>query len=88
MSNLVEQCSANFEALAKVYNRMHCPKLPMDVMYRREELCRKRMTEAYMLYAYLELGSRYGIKNYQVIVALVLLFILNVKRQSLHLFLL
>jgi hypothetical protein len=88
LSNLVEQCSANFEALAKVYNRMHCPKLPMDVIYRREELCRKRMTGAYMLYAYLELGSRYGIKNYQVIVALVLLFILNVKRQSLHLFLL
>ena len=46
---------------------MQCPKLPMEVMYRREELFRKRMTEAYMLYAYLELGSRYGIKNYQVI---------------------
>ena len=38
LTNLVEQCSANFEALAKVYNRQHNMKLPMDVMGRRDEL--------------------------------------------------
>ena len=65
--NLVEQCSANFEALAKVYNRQHNMKLPTGVMGRRDELYRKRMTEAYILYAYLELGSRYCVPNYQVI---------------------
>ena len=67
LTNLMEQCSANFEALAKVYNRQHNMKLPTDVMGRRDELYRKRMTEAYILYAYLELGSRYCVPNYQVI---------------------
>ena len=66
MVSLVESCSVNFESLSKVYNRVHNSKLPTDMMQRREEMCRKRMTEAFFLYAYLELGQRYCIPNYQV----------------------
>ena len=63
----IEVCSANFEGMSTVYNRIHNRKLPSDLMPRRLELCRKRMTDAYMLYVYLELGQRYCIPNYQVI---------------------
>ena len=51
-----------------MYNRLHNARLNTDLMLRRIELCRKRMTEAWFLYTYLELGQRYGIKNYQIIV--------------------
>ena len=63
----VELCSVNFEGMSSVYNRLHNSKLPSDTMPRRIELCRKRMTEAYFLFIYLELGQRYCIPNYQVI---------------------
>ena len=63
----IEICSVNFEGMSEVYNRTHNRKLPSDLMLKRVELCRKRMTEAYFLYTYLELGQRYGISNYQVI---------------------
>ena len=63
----VELCSVNFEGMSSVYNRLHNRKLPNDTMPRRIELCRKRMTEAYFLFIYLELGQRYCIPNYQVI---------------------
>ena len=63
----IELCSVNFEGMAAVYNRIHNRKLPADLMPKRTELCRKRMTDAYMLYVYLELGQRYCIPNYQVI---------------------
>ena len=63
----VELCSVNFEGMSSVYNRIHNRKLPSDTMPRRIELCRKRMTEAYFLFIYLEMGQRYCIPNYQVI---------------------
>ena len=63
----IELCSVNFEGMSSVYNRVHNRKLPSDMMPRRIELCRKRMTEAYFLYIYLEMGQRYCIPNYQVI---------------------
>ena len=63
----VEACSVNFEGMSEVYNRIHNRKLPSDMMPKRLELCRKRMTEAYCLFIYLELGQRYCIPNYQVI---------------------
>ena len=37
------------------------------MMPKRIELCRKRMTEAYFLFVYLEIGQWYCIPNYQVI---------------------
>ena len=69
MVSQIEINSDNFEGLSKVYNRFHNQRLPMELMKRREDLCRKRMTEAYFLflYVYLELGQRYSIPNYQVI---------------------
>ena len=62
-----EVCSVNFEGMSTVYNRIHNRKLPSDLMPQRIELYRKRLTDAYMLYVYLELGQRYCISNYQVI---------------------
>ena len=39
----------------------------MDVIQKRTMIDRRRITHAYFLYTYLELGARYGIIDYQVI---------------------
>ena len=67
LAAMIETCSANFEGLSTVYNRIHNRKLPTDLMPKRVELYRQRMTDAYMLFIYLELGQRYGVPNFQVI---------------------
>ena len=46
---------------------MHNHRLPTATSAKREDLCRKRMTDAYMTYVYLEFAQRYGIRNYQVV---------------------
>jgi hypothetical protein len=53
--------NATFESLSKVYNNLHFVNLPTDVMQYRLEIQRKRITEAIFLFAYLELGQRYGL---------------------------
>ena len=53
--------NASFESLAKIYNNLHFVNLPDDVMMRRVEVHRKRIAEAIFLFAYLELGQRYGL---------------------------
>ena len=53
--------NASFESLAQVYNNMHFVNLPTDVMLRREEIHRKRIADAVILFGFLELGQRYGI---------------------------
>lgn len=53
--------NATFESLAKIYNNLHFVNLPTDVMLHRVEVQRKRITEAIFLFAYLELGQRYGL---------------------------
>ena len=67
ISYTVEINSDNFEGLAKLYNRMHNHRLPTATSAKREDLCRKRMTDAYMTYVYQEFAQRYGIRNYQVV---------------------
>ena len=67
ISYTVEINSDNFEGLAKLYNQMHNHRLPTATSAKREDLCRKRMTDAYMTYVYLEFAQRYGIRNYQVV---------------------
>ena len=67
LADTIELCSVNFEGMSSVYNRTHNRRLPSDLMPRRLELFRKRMTEAYFLFIYLELGQRYAIPNFQVI---------------------
>ena len=63
----IELCSSNFESLSKVCNRLHNRRLPIEMMNRREDLCRKRMADAYFTYAYLELSQTFSISNYQII---------------------
>ena len=46
---------------------MHNQRLPTATSAKREDLCCKRMTDAYMTYVYLEFAQRYGIRNYQVV---------------------
>ena len=53
--------NASFESLAKIFNNLHFVNLPDDVMLRRVEINRKRIAEAIFLFAYLELGQRYGV---------------------------
>ena len=53
--------NASFESLAKIYNNLHFVNLPDDVMARRVEVHRKRIAEAIFIFAYLELGQRYGL---------------------------
>ena len=67
ISYTVEMNSDNFEGLAKLYNQMHNHRLPTATSAKREDLCRKRMTDAYMTYVYQEFAQRYGIRNYQVV---------------------
>ena len=63
----VEINSDAFEGLAKVYNRLHNNRLPTATADRRVEVHRKRLTDAYFLFIYLELSQRYGVENYQII---------------------
>jgi hypothetical protein len=63
----VQICNDNFEALSKKYSLLHNRRLPRDVQSKRLDATRKRIADAYFLYAYLELGQRYHIPNYQVI---------------------
>ena len=53
--------NASFESLANVYNNLHFVNLPMDVMLRRVEIHRKRISEVVVLFSFLELGQQYGI---------------------------
>ena len=48
ISYTVEINSDNFEGLAKLYNRMHNHRLPTATSAKKEDLCRKRMTDAHM----------------------------------------
>ena len=63
----VQRQNITFESEAEVFNSYHIGKLPFDVMERRKELDRRRIADAYYLITYLEMGSRYGLKDYQVI---------------------
>ena len=67
ISASVEINSDAFEGLAKVYNRLHSNRLPTSTADRRIEVHRKRLTDAYFLFIYLELSQRYGVENYQII---------------------
>ena len=53
--------NASFESLAKVYNNLHFVNLQTDVMLRRIEVNKKRIADGVFLFAYLELGQRYGL---------------------------
>ena len=44
-----------------MYNNLHFVNLPTDVMLRRIEVNRKRIADGVFLFAYLELGQRYGL---------------------------
>ena len=47
--------NASFESLANVYNNFHFVNLPMDVMLRRVEIHRKRISEAVVLFSFLDM---------------------------------
>ena len=63
----VQITNATFEAAVKKYNRFHNINLPYDVMEKRKELCRKRISDAFHLFIYLEYCQRYNITDYQVL---------------------
>ena len=59
--------NSNFESISAKYNNLHFTNLPYDVLWRRQDLFGKRLSEAYFLYIYLDLGQRYCISNYHVL---------------------
>ena len=50
---------ASFESLANIYNNLFFTNCSLDVMNRREEMVRKRISEAWFYYAYIDLGQRW-----------------------------
>jgi hypothetical protein len=67
LSHRIQIQSITFEGEAQFYNRFHCQNLPYDVLPKRALLCRKRISEAFWLYTYLEGGSRHNIRNFQFV---------------------
>ena len=56
-----------FEGIAKKFNRLNNRNLPTDTLERRMEVSRKRITDAFFLFSYLEYGQRYGITGWQIV---------------------
>jgi hypothetical protein len=67
LAHRVQRQNVTFESEADVFNDFHTAKLPYDVMKSRVEVDRRRISEAYFLYIYLEAGQRHNIKDFQVI---------------------
>ena len=63
----VELFAAGFETCAKKFNRYHNFNLPHDTLEKRALLYKKRVSNAYFLFTYLECCQRYEIPNYQII---------------------
>ena len=63
----VELYAACFETCAKKFNRYHNFNLPQDTLNKRALLYKKRVSNAYFLFVYLESCQRYQIPNYQII---------------------
>ena len=63
----VELYAAGFETCAKKFNRFHNFNLPLDTLNKRALLYKKRVSNAYFLFVYLECCQRYQIPNYQII---------------------
>ena len=55
--------NASFESLSKIYNDFHFNNVPMDMMPKRLETHRKRLSDAIKLYTFLEITQRYEMPN-------------------------
>ena len=56
--------NASFGSLGKIYNDFHFNNVPMDMMPKRLETHRKRLSDAIKLYTFLEITQRYGMQNF------------------------
>ena len=54
---------ASFESLSNIYNCLHLVNLPYDTLKKRENIYRKRITEAYKTFIFLDLLQRYVVAN-------------------------
>ena len=52
---------STFEGLGNIFNNLHFTNLPYDILQRRENIFSKRITEAFFLYAFIEVGQRFNI---------------------------
>ena len=52
---------SSFEGLGNIYNNLHFKNRPSKEKHRRESIFAKRITDAWFLFIYIELGQRYGI---------------------------
>ena len=56
-----------FESEASFFNRFHVQNLSHDVLQNRIQVDRRRISDGYFLYIYLEAGLRHNIKDYRVL---------------------
>ena len=56
-----------FESEASFFNQFHVQNLPHDVLQNRIQVDRRRISDGYFLYIYLEAGLRHNIKDYRVL---------------------
>ena len=52
---------ATFEGLANIFNSLHFTNMPYDIMKKRETVIAKRISEAFFLYSFIEIGQRFNI---------------------------
>ena len=67
LSHRVQRQHITFESEGDVFNDYHIGNLPFDVLEKRKKVDRRRISEAYFLYIYLESAQRHGIQDWQVI---------------------
>ena len=53
---------ATFEGLGNIFNNLHFTNLPFDTLLKRQNIFAKRITEAFFIYAFIEVGQRFNIE--------------------------
>ena len=67
LSHRVQRQNVTFESEAEVFNDYHIGMLPFDVLQKRQKVDRRRITEAYFLFIYLDSAQRHGIEDWQIL---------------------
>ena len=53
---------ATFEGLGNIFNNLHFTNVPYDTLLKRENIFAKRITEAFFMYAFIEVGQRFNVE--------------------------
>jgi hypothetical protein len=53
---------ATFEGLGNIFNNLHFTNVPYGTLLERENIFAKRITEAFFMYAFIEVGQRFNVE--------------------------